>query len=91
MIDFKDFVPRMVSEAAFLKTAEYESFEEALLAANAWIHENKIKVLNIETVVLPNIWSRWEEGSTDTSIGTSGDSPSHWHQFIRVWYRGEGG
>jgi len=36
--------------------------------------------------VLPNIFSRYEEGSRDTSLGTSGESPSFWHQFIRVWY-----
>jgi hypothetical protein len=43
-------------------------------------------VLNVETVVLPNIWSRFEEGSRDPALGISGDSPSHWHQFIRVWF-----
>ena len=45
--------------------------------------------MHIETVVLPNIWSRFEEGSTDGSLGISGDSPSFWHQIVRVWYRGE--
>ncbi len=87
MLQFRDFVPKMVSAPAFLKEAEYESFDEAVVAANHWIHDNRIKVINIETVVLPNIWSRWEEGSTDTSLGTSGDSPSRWHQFVRVWHR----
>ena len=89
MIQFEDFVPRKTAEAAFLKEAEFESFDEAVVAANRWIYENGIKVINIETVVLPNIWARWEEGSTDTSLGTSGDSPSRWHQFVRVWYRTE--
>ena len=87
MIEFRDFVPEVVSEGALFKAAEYESLDAAVTAANRWVHEFKIKVINIETVVLPNIWSRWEEGSTDTSLGTSGDSPSHWHQFIRIWYR----
>jgi hypothetical protein len=87
MIEFRDFVPRVVAEGSLFKAAEYESLTVAVGAANAWIHENQIRVINVETVVLPNIWSRWEEGSTDTSLGTSGDSPSHWHQFVRVWYR----
>ena len=87
MIRFEDFVPKMIAGPAFLKEAEHETFDEAVMAANRWIQENRIKVINIETVVLPNIWSRWEEGSTDTSLGTSGDSPSRWHQFVRVWYR----
>ena len=87
MIRYQDFVPQMTAPAAFLTPAEYESFDQALHAANAWIKENEIRVVNLETVVLPNIWSRWEQGSNDTSLGTSGESPSHWHQFIRVWYQ----
>jgi hypothetical protein len=87
MLQFQDFVPLRTAAPAFLKDAEYESFEEAVAAANRWIQENGIRVVNVETVVLPNIWSRYEEGSTDTSLGTSGESPSHWHQFVRVWYR----
>jgi hypothetical protein len=86
MIRYHDFVPQMTKPAAFLSPAEYESFDNALIEANKWIKENDLKVLNVETVVLPNIWSRYEEGSRDPSLGISGDSPSHWHQFIRVWY-----
>jgi hypothetical protein len=88
MLRYHDFVPQMTRPAAFLSPAEYESFDNALIAANKWIKENDLKVVNVETVVLPNIWSRYEEGSGDPSLGTSGESPSHWHQFIRVWYEG---
>jgi hypothetical protein len=87
MIQFRDFVPKMTAPPGFFKLAEYESFEAAVAAANQWIRESRIDLVNIETVVLPNIWSGWEKGSTDTSLGTSGESPSHWHQFVRVWYR----
>ena len=87
MIGFKDFVPRMLAEPGLFKAGEYESFAAAVEAANRWIKEYDIKVLNVETVVLPNIWSRWEEGSKDVSLGTSGDSPSRWHQFVRCWYQ----
>jgi hypothetical protein len=65
---------------------EHETFDAAVLAANQWLAENKVNVINLETVVLPNIWSRWEEGSGDAAIGTGGGSPSHWHQFLRCWY-----
>lgn len=91
MIQFRDFVPRMLAAPAFFKVGEYESFEAAVAAANQWIEEQRIDLVNIETVVLPNIWSRYEEGSTDGSLGISGDSPSFWHQIVRVWYRGGGG
>jgi hypothetical protein len=86
MLCYQDFVPKMTKPAAFLSPAEHESFDAALALANQWIKENDIKVVSVETVVLPNIWSRYEEGSRDTSLGTSGESPSFWHQFIRVWY-----
>ncbi len=87
MIQFADFVPEMLKPPGIFQPGEYESFEEALAAANEWIVGHQIDVVNVETVVLPNIWSHYEEGSTDVSLGT-GESVSRWHQFIRVWYRG---
>jgi superfamily I DNA/RNA helicase len=89
MIQFRDFVPEMLAAPALFKAGEYESMEAALAAANAWIKESDIQIVNIETVVLPNIWSRYEEGTTDVALGTSGEMPSHWHQFVRVWYRAD--
>jgi hypothetical protein len=88
VLRYHDFVPQLTKPAAFMSPAEYESFDKALVAANQWIKENDLKVVHVETVVLPNIWSRFEDGSRDASLGTSGESPSHWHQFIRVWYEG---
>lgn len=87
MIQFRDFVPKMLSAPALFKAGEYESIEAALVAANAWIVENNLQIVNVETVVLPNIWSRYEEGTTDVALGTSGEMPSHWHQFVRIWYQ----
>jgi hypothetical protein len=77
----------MISAPSLFKSGEYETFEEALAAANKWIKEYDIQIVSMETVVLPNIWSRWEEGSTDVALGTSGEMPSQWHQIIRCWYR----
>ena len=86
MLRYHDFVPQMTKPPAFLSVGQYQPLDSALDAANRWIEENEVRVLNVETVVLPNIWSRYEEGSRDPALGTSGESPSHWHQFIRVWY-----
>jgi hypothetical protein len=90
MLHYRDFVPRRVKPPAFFSPGEHETFDAALAAANAWIAANAVRLVNVETVVLPNIWSRYEEGSQDTSLGTSGESPSFWHQFIRVWYEADG-
>ncbi len=87
MLKYKDFVPQEVSAPGFLRPGQYESFDAAIEAANQWLSESRVRLIILETVVLPNIHSRWEEGSSDASIGTSGDSPSHWHQFLRCWYQ----
>lgn len=87
MLKYKDFVPRQIQAMRFLRAGEYESFDDAVKAANEWLATHPVELLKLETVVLPNIHSRWEEGSTDAGICTSGDSPSEWHQFLRCWYR----
>ena len=76
----------MVTAPGLLKLAEYEPFEAAVAAANEWLAENHVRVINLETVVLPNIWSPFEDGTTDSSLGTRGGAPSHWHQFLRPDY-----
>jgi hypothetical protein len=86
VIRYQDFTPQMLTPPGFLTVATYEPLQVAVDAANAWIKENGIHILNIETLLLPNIWSRFEEGSSDPSLGTSGESPSQWHQVVRVWY-----
>lgn len=86
MIAYEDFIPQQTSGPGFFSSAEYQSFDEALRAANAFVAGRELKVLNVETVVLPNVWNTSEEGTTDASIRTSGDMASTWHQFIRVWY-----
>jgi hypothetical protein len=86
VIHYRDFLPEMLRPPGFLQPAEHESFDAAVEDMNRWLAENKVHVINVETVVLPNIFSRWEEGTKDAALGTSGESPSHWHQFIRVWY-----
>lgn len=86
MLRYHDFVPKQTKEWGFLTPAEYESFDAALAAANKWIKENEIKVVHIETVVLPNIWGRFEEGSADPALAMPDGTFNCWHQFIRVWH-----
>ena len=87
MIRYQDFIPKMVTPPALFTPPTYEEFDVALEAANRWIKENEIRVVTMETVVLPNIWSRWEEGTSDPALGVSGEMHSEWHQIIRVWYQ----
>ncbi|MDA0282840.1 MAG: hypothetical protein O3B13_04965 [Planctomycetota bacterium] len=86
MIDCRDFIPKQTSGPGFFSSAQYQSFDAAVLAANAFADGQSGRILNVETVVLPNVWDTSEGGTTDVSIRTSGDVSSTWHQFIRVWY-----
>jgi len=86
-IAFKDFAPEVTKHAGIFSPATYEQLQQTVDRANAWIKAEAVSLMNIETVVLPNIHSPSEEGTTDPDVRTSGDFASHWHQFIRVWYQ----
>ena len=86
MIAFADFVPEVKVKGGLFQLQVTEELTEPLGRANEWIARESIDVINVETVVLPNIHESSEEGSTDTHLYTSGNA-NYWHQFIRVWYR----
>ncbi len=86
MISFRDFAPRQVAPAALFKQASYESLDEALADANDWIARKGVTVLNVETVVLPNLNSSSAEGTEDPNVVTNAEFLMTWNQFIRVWY-----
>ena len=87
MILFRDFVPEFKDKGGFFRKPVLEQLSESLQEANGWIAKHAIDVINIETVVLPNIHSPDEEGTSDVRLRTSGEVSAYWHQFIRVWYR----
>ena len=84
MLMYRDFVPRQIQDGAPEGT-RYESFEKAVHAAREFLEGDKIELVQIETVVLPNIHRRVEEGSNDPSVEAGGGAT--WHQFVRVWFR----
>jgi len=84
-IEVIDFVPEK-AKGSFFKSGEVQKFETILEEVNEWIKNNSsVDIMNIETVVLPNIHE--EEGSFDTELFTGGETHSQWYQLIRVWYR----
>lgn len=87
MIKCKDFVPEIINAGGFFTQAKAQEFQTCIDLANEWIAGQEIELINIETVVLPNIHDELEEGSMDTNLDTLGDTTSSWNQFIRVWYR----
>jgi hypothetical protein len=87
MIAYRDLAPQQVSPAALLQPAQFEPLAKAVAAANDWIAAQGVEVVNVETVVLPNLWGPYAQGTEDPNIGTRTDFPLAWNQFVRVWYR----
>jgi hypothetical protein len=58
-----------------------------IVRANQWIAESAVRVINVETVVLPNV--RQVEDASEVGIRTSGGMSSYWYQVVRVWYEVE--
>ena len=89
MLAFVDFVPQKHQrEMTHYGRDRYELFDTAVAAANAWIAEHgDVEIVNVETVMLPNIWAEGEQGSVDPALRGRGDRANIWHQFCRVWYR----
>jgi hypothetical protein len=89
MIQFKDFVPKQTvlmqkERTGLIPKFTYESLDACIAAMNVWAREEGVNILNIETVVLPNMHSPVEEGSQDVALRDF--QGAVWYQFIRVWY-----
>jgi hypothetical protein len=81
VIAFKDLVPKQVGvkSGLFGGAPVYADLTDAVASANRWIGQEKIQVLNVETVVLPG-----DAGTHQTDVGYI---DVHWClQVIRVWY-----
>ncbi len=87
MIAYRDFIPTQISAPALMKSAKYESLDKTLEAANAWIRTDSINVLSIETVVLPNLYGPYSEGTADPNLVLQPTFAETWNQFFRIWYR----
>ena len=86
MIAYRDFAPRQLTSAGLMKQATFESLDETLAAANAWIQANAVDVLNVETVIMPNNYAAKRHGTAEAEMITQSDFAIAWDQFIRVWY-----
>jgi hypothetical protein len=88
MIRYRDFAPHLIKRG-LLHSDEYENFDAAVAAANTWVASAAVQIMNVETVVLPNITPDRSEGTIDGRVETEEamTSINEWYQFVRVWYR----
>jgi hypothetical protein len=84
ILQYKDFSPSAVEHKVF--STEYESFSEVVALANEWIRDSGVTVLNVETVVLPNLQ---EAKNTAQVMKTTGQSGCYLFQVLRVWHNGD--
>lgn len=84
-LQFRDFIP--ADRTAMLALSRtYETLPELIGRANQWIAEGDIRVLNVETLLLPSLKS--SDGTTSTSVEVSVGAMAltQWFQVLRVWY-----
>lgn len=81
-ISYKDFMPGVLKSGFFSNT--HETLSTAVARANEWIEQSGVRIINVETVVLPNIKEVGD--ASQVGIRTSGERSSHWFQIVRVWY-----
>ncbi len=61
MIKFADFLPKVTEKGGIFKAEKRQLLAEPIKRANEWIDRDNIDVVNIETVVLPNIHNPGEK------------------------------
>lgn len=81
-IGYRDFFPILL-ESGFFKR-KFEDLPTTLGRANKWLATSGLKIVNVETVLLPNV--SLEGAASATCLYTGGETASSWLQVIRVWY-----
>lgn len=78
----RDFLPEI--KVRGMLSNEYEHLGETIARANAWIAADQVAVINVETVLQPNLARRGR--SDENGVRVSGELSSFWFQVVRVWY-----
>ena len=78
---FIDFAPHVKEKALTYRTME--TAQKTVIRANEWIVRSGVRVINIETLMLPVDHARDESSSTGRN-DFAGEGPLM--QVIRVWY-----
>ena len=84
MLKMKDFLPQPDKPPELFSKQVYQTLEDTVAAAGEWLKTSGVKLVQLETVVVPNI--RKEDSSQAAKFIVSYSNNSQWYQFIRVWY-----
>jgi hypothetical protein len=84
-VKYRDFLPQENPRKGLFGGVDFSGFDSCVEAMNAWLADNSVEIVQVETVTLPNIHNAEEEGSTDTELHASNHTV--WYQLLRLWYR----
>lgn len=86
MFAYKDFAPEVVEKGGMFRSNKVEALKEVVATANNWAATNSVKVINIETVLLPvttkDPGKSFERAAINVELGMA-----EWTQIIRLWYQ----
>jgi hypothetical protein len=89
MIAFKDFVPQDITPMLAL-SRRHETLNEVVARANAWIAQESLQIVNVETVVLPPRSAAQNDphfrDNMQYDFGAF-EVGGQRVQLVRVWYR----
>lgn len=86
MFNYKDFAPEVVEKGGLFRRNKVETLKEIVAAANDWASTSSVKVINIETVLLPVTTKDPVESLESTAISVE-LGMAEWTQIVRVWFR----
>lgn len=70
-------------------STEYDSFSEVVAHTNEWIRDSGVTVLNVETILLPNLQHLKDTLQVIQSVSGTVMNLSYLFQFLRVLYNGD--
>jgi hypothetical protein len=82
-ISYQDFFPMVLKPGKIFTPDVLETLSETVVRTNCWIVQSGVKVMNVETVLLPNVNHR---DPLQSSFYSGGDGRTNWYQIVRVWY-----
>lgn len=87
MFAFQDFIPQVQRQRLIPAMSEYESLQEVVTRANRWIEQRGVRVINVETLIVPAL-PRADAEITAVRLESPNNTLAS-YQMIRVWYADE--
>jgi len=87
MMQFKDHPIKIIEEGGWLSDPVSENVKETLLRINQWVEENELIVLNVETLLFPELKSTSQGTGSSIFETEDGESRTAFYQVFRVWYK----